>query len=184
MNFQSFKKLYLGDYSKDGYDSGINDAKNKRVKNKFKFFKVAHPINYIWNFNNSYDSFMKNYNEGYLDGQRVNHNIYSSNQQKGVNMGFDNDSYENHLRMLGEARVNLKNLKRYMQERRDEYKAQINKAKSAGFVTNYVDQLKTKYNKLEQEIDVVLSMLDRHDSYLDKQENNIRRLIEIARQVD
>jgi len=179
-----FFKIYSGDYSKDGYESGIEDAKLKKAKNKFRFFKAVHPVNYVWNFNNSYDSFMKNYQKGYLDGQRVNHNIYSSNQQKGVKMGFDNDSYENHLRMLGEVRVNLKSLKRYIQERRDEYKAQINKAKSAGFVTNYVDQLKTKYNKLEQEIDMILSMLDRHDNYLDKQEGNIRRLIEIARQAD
>ena len=38
-------KLYSGDYSKDG---------------------AVHPLNYVWAFNNAYESFMKNYDKGYL----------------------------------------------------------------------------------------------------------------------
>ena len=37
-------KIYSGDYSKDGYDQGIEDRKANRAKNKFKFFKAVNPI--------------------------------------------------------------------------------------------------------------------------------------------
>jgi len=46
-------KIYSGDYSKDGYDSGIDDAKHHKPKNKFKFFKAVNPINYVWAFDNA-----------------------------------------------------------------------------------------------------------------------------------
>jgi len=37
-------KIYSGDYSKEGYDQGIDDRKEKKPKNKFKFFKAVHHI--------------------------------------------------------------------------------------------------------------------------------------------
>jgi hypothetical protein len=98
-------KIYSGDYSKDGYEYGIDDRKENRSKNKFKFFKAIHPLNYVWAFNNAYESFMKNYDRGYLDGQRVEHNIYNTNQTKGTSMA--NDSYDNQLRMLDDFGRNL-----------------------------------------------------------------------------
>jgi len=58
-------KIYSGDYSKDGYDSGIDDAKHHKPKNKFKFFKAVSPINYVWAFDNAYQSFMGNYDKAY-----------------------------------------------------------------------------------------------------------------------
>lgn len=85
-----FFKIYSGDYSKDGYNNGIENAKEGKPKNKFAFFKAVNPINYIWKFTNAYDSYMKNYDNGYLDGQRVNNDIYNdTNQTKGTNMGLD-----------------------------------------------------------------------------------------------
>ena len=99
-------KIYSGDYSKEGYDQGIEDRKENKPKNKFKFFKAVNPINYVWAFNNAFDSFNKNYDKGYLDGQRVEHNIYSSsNQTKGASV--QKDSYENHIRMLKDFKQNL-----------------------------------------------------------------------------
>jgi len=204
----SFFKIYTGDYSQDGYDDGINDSKSKEPKNGFGVLKAVHPANYIWNFNNAYDSYSINYKTGYKDGQRVNHDIYNSkppgggpdagsppiqqkrptpsnglNQQTGASM-LDNDRYENHLRMLNEVRQNLVSLKRYMSERRDEYKQQINSAGSAGFEQDYIEPLNEKYHSFSQKLDNMTSLLERHDNYIEKQEANIQRLIAMAQQTN
>jgi hypothetical protein len=179
----NFFKIYTGDYSQDGYDDGISDAKTKKQKSGFWVFKAVHPLNYVWKFHNSYDSYNKNYKKGYLDGQRVNHDIYNSNQQRGVNM-LDKDRYENHLRMLNEVRQNLIALKRYLNERRVEYKQQINVAGNAGFVQNIVNELDTKYQNFSEKIDNLISLLDKHDTYIQKQEANIQRLIAAAQQTN
>lgn len=83
----AFFKIYSGDYSKDGYEKGIQDSKKQAPKNKFSFFKAVNPANYIWKFGNAYDSYMKNYDTGYLDGQKVTNKIYNdTNQTKGTTM--------------------------------------------------------------------------------------------------
>ena len=179
---KSFFKIYTGDYSKDGYDSGINDAKSFKPKNGFAVFKAVHPLNYVWKFDNSYSSYNENYKKGYLDGQRVKHNIYSSNQQKGSSMSLENDSLANHLRMVGEVRHNLVALKSYIVERRDEYKKQIDVAQNAGFVSEIVEQLNIKYNVFSQKVDNITALLERHDNTIGKQEESIQRMIRAAQQ--
>lgn len=207
MDKSKFFKIYTGNYSKDGYDDGIADAKNKKPKSGFGVLRAVYPTNYIWKFNNSYDSYNENYKIGYTDGQRVNNDIYNSkpprgpdagnlpsqskktspsnkpNQQTGASM-LDNDRYENHLRMLNEVRQNLVALKRYISERRDEYKQQINVASGAGFMQNIVDQLNEKYQQFSQKVDNITALLERHDSYIEKQEANIQRLIAFAQQAN
>ncbi len=90
MSKESFFKIYSGDYSKDGYEKGIEDSKNQTQKNKFSFFKAISPANYIWKFGDSFDSYMKNYDTGYLDGQRVTNEIYNdTNQTKGTTMALN-----------------------------------------------------------------------------------------------
>lgn len=152
-------KIYSGDYSKDGYDQGIEDIKEKRAKNKFKFFKAVNPINYVWAFNNAYESFMKNYDRGYLDGQRVEHNIYTTNQTKG--MGMAKDSYDNQLRMLDDFGQNLVALKASMVNLRDKYKRQIDVMRSAGFMDDYTSVLETKYYRLSSKIEDINEMIER-----------------------
>ncbi len=180
MNKDKFFKIYTGDYSKDGYDSGINDSKNEKPKSGFKVLKAVHPVNYAWKFKNSYDSYSKNYKKGYLDGLRVNHDIYSSNQAKGVNMS--NDSFSNHLRMISEVRHNLISLKRYITEKRDEYKRQIDVASNAGFANEIVEQLNEKYNLFSQKIDNLTSLLERHDANIQEQEDDIQGMIASSQQ--
>lgn len=88
MSKESFFKVYSADYSKNGYEDGIKNSTNKEAKNKFIFFKAIHPINYVWKFNNAFDSYMRNYDLGYLDGQRVNNQVYNDTNQtnKGITM--------------------------------------------------------------------------------------------------
>ena len=180
-------KIYTADYSKDGYDHGINDSKNHLTKNKFKFFKVLHPINYIWNFNYAFDTFYKNYNKGYLDGQRVNHEIYSTNRVnkttnniKGANMAGV-DRYENHLNMVSEVKREILTLKRYLAEIDVKYKHQIDIAEATGFMTNYTDPLKDKYKTFSQKITDLTNMIERHERELEGQESRLERKINEAR---
>lgn len=179
---KNFFKIYTGDYSEEGYKSGINDAKSSKPKNGLGVKSAIHPLNYVWKFSNSYDSYNQNYAKGYLDGQRVNHDIYNSNQTKGDMMGLDTDIYENHLRMVGEVRQNLVALKRFMIEKKDDYLKQIKVARNAGFMGNIVSKLESKFNVFENKINDITAMLDKHDNYLDNQENNLRRLIAASQQ--
>lgn len=158
-------KIYSGDYSKDGYDYGIADRKGNKPKNKFKFFKTVHPLNYVWAFNNAYESFMKSYDKGYLDGQRVEHNIYNLNQTKGT--GMANDSYDNQLRMLDDFGRNLVALRASMINLRDKYKRQIDVMGSAGFMDDYTSVLETKYYGLSSKIEDINAMIERQQNKLE-----------------
>lgn len=173
-------KVYSGDYSKDGYDQGIDDRKENRPKNKFKFFKSVNPINYVWAFNNAFDSFNKNYDRGYLDGQRVEHNVYgSSNQNRGANMQQDN--YENHIGMLKDFKENLLALKRHMQVIKEKYKRQIDAMESAGFVEDITIPLRNKYQVFSSKIDEVDRQLAQHEQKIEMQTEALNALRSTAR---
>ena len=173
-------KVYSGDYSKDGYDQGIEDRKENKPKNKFKFFKAVNPINYVWAFNNAFDSFNKNYDKGYLDGQRVEHNIYSSsNQTKGASVQKDN--YENHIRMLKDFKQNLLALKRHIQVIKEKYKKQIDAMESAGFMKETVSPLRNKYQIFSSKIDDIDRQLAQHDQKIEMQTEALNALRAIAR---
>jgi len=165
-------KIYHGDYSQDGYDQGINNSKQHKSKNKFKFFKAIHPINYVWNFNNAYDSFAQNYDRGYLDGLRVNHGVYNSNQGGGMSV----DSYENHLRVLEETRESIVSLIRPLKLIVNRYQKQIELAHSAGFMSNMVEQLKTKQQKFSIKIDEMVELIKRHEQTIKKHQEIIEDL--------
>ena len=83
----SFTKIWSGNYQKEGYDSGIEDSKNNKPNlAAIKFFKATNPINWFWNFNRAYNTFVKGYKEGYLDGDRVVNEIYSGKDDNMENL--------------------------------------------------------------------------------------------------
>lgn len=172
-------KIYSGDYSKDGYDSGIDDAKKHKPKNKFKFFKAVNPINYVWAFNNSYESFMGNYDKGYLDGQRVNHQVYNTNNTKGTLV--NNNSYENHLQMINGLTQTLIALQNKVESLKDNYKQQIDTMENASFMDNYITPLRDKYSEFTQIIESVQSMIEEHKTQIALHEEALEQLIEDAR---
>jgi len=173
-------KIYSGDYSKDGYDQGIEDSKQHISKNKFKFFKAVNPINYIWNFNNAYNSFAQNYDRGYLDGQRVNHNVYNSNQGGSMRV----DSYEDLLRVLEETKANMISLINPLQIMVDRYQKQIELAQSAGFMSNIVERLKSKQNIFSKKIDDAVALIKRHEQTIEKHKEKIEYLKQQAESED
>lgn len=179
---EKISKVYFGDYSSDGYNIGVDDGKLNIPKNKFKFFKVAHPINYIWNFNNAYDSFARNYDDGYLDGQRVRNEIYRTNSTihyaQGVNM---QDSYENHIRMLEMFESNLVRLKEYSNSSKEQYAKQLIAMEGAGFVQNITNPLQLKYQEFSRKIGNLHSMIDEHKRKINIQKEALQQLSQIAR---
>lgn len=176
-----FKKIYLGDYSKEGYDNGIDDAKHHRPKNKFKFFKAIHPINYVWNFNNAYDSFTQNYNEGYLDGQRVVNEVYNSNTHKGEHMAQSEENYERHLQMLDKLKENLTTLTEYLDDITTKYQQQINAMASAGFTQNIIDGLEKRHIVFDSKIKKLQDMIQNHKREIELHEEALENLINTAR---
>ncbi len=172
-----FKKIYFGDYSKEGYDDGFQDSDNNRPKNKFKFFKAVHPLNYIWNFNNSYDSYMRNYDKGYLDNQRVKHNVYSKSQIKGFGMA----SYEEQLAMLENFDDSLETLRGKISELKEKYKHQIDFMESKGFFEEYISALRQKYEVFSQKIDDMNNLIQEHKQKIDSQKGSLINLMNIGK---
>lgn len=172
-------KVYSGDYSKDGYDSGIDDAKEHKPKNKFKFFKAVNPINYVWAFNNSYESFMGNYDKGYLDGQRVDHQIYNTIKTQGATV--NNQSYESHLQMISRLKDTLVSLQNRMEFLQKKYKRQIDMMENASFMDNYIIPLRDKYSQFSQIIDTLQTMIDEHKNQIALHEEKLEHLIADAR---
>lgn len=143
---------------------------------------MVHPINYVWNFNNAYDSFMRNYDDGYLDGQRVKNEIYSTNPNshytQGVNM---QDSYENHIRMLEVFESNLARLKEYSNSSKEQYAKQLMAMEGAGFVQNITNPLQQKYQEFSSKIRNLHSMIDEHKRKINIQKEALQQLSQIAR---
>ena len=177
----SFYKIYTADYTSEGYEHGVEDAKKHRPNSKFRFFKAVHPINCIFNLNNALDSYSRGYNQGYIDEHRVIHNIYNdTNHIKGVSMQRT-DSYENHLQMVTEVKRSIASLKRYLTDIDAKYKHQIDRAESTGFMTNYTNTLKNKYQIFSQKINNLVNMIESHESRLGEQESRLQNSISVAR---
>jgi hypothetical protein len=181
MNKDSLFKVYTGDYSQDGYDSGVSDAKQHKPQNKFRFIKAVNPINYVWKFNNAFDSFSQNYDHGYLDGQRVNNGIYQQNQTIGGGMMMA-DNYINHINKIENLKKVLIQLKGHLAEIEQHYQQQINAAEAAGFVQNYTDELKRRHQRFAAKIEALTQCLERQDVQLEQQQETIYRLKERAEQ--
>lgn len=91
------------------------------------------------------------------------------------------DSYENHVQMLENFNRNILALKRYIEEMREKYKKQIDMAESAGFVQNYTDTLKIKYQTFSTKIDEINALIERQDIKLKQQKEIMGNLISMAR---
>lgn len=175
-------KIYTGDYSHEGYTYAQEDSLNKKVQNKFRFFKALHPINYIWKFNNSFDSFMKHYDDGYLSTQNSAHQTYTTRQhtlEQGTHMGTDN--YENHIRMLESFKHNLHALKQQTITTKEHYAKQLLSMESAGFVENITHPLQQKYQLFASKIDALNSLIDEHNRKIEVQKESLQQLSQIAR---
>ncbi len=115
---KNFSKIWSGNYQKEGYDSGIEDSKNNKPNLAgIKFFKATNPTNWFWNFNRAYDTFVKGYKDGYLDGDRVVNEIYSEKDDNMENLdegyrletGIENENVSNNQNTVGSIKEQTAN---------------------------------------------------------------------------
>ncbi len=180
MDKGTFGKVYTGDYSKEGYDAGMGDRKAHQPKNKLKILKVLHPVNYLWQFNHAFESFSQNYDAGYLDAQRVTHQVFNDTRSiGGMSMAVDN--YENHIRALEDFRSHLMALKRYLISSKDAYAKQLLAMESAGFMENVTHPLQQRYQIFSDKLDQLNNLIAAHDQKLALQKEALEQLAQIAR---
>jgi len=161
MDFETFKKLYLGDYTSEGYDSGLEDGKEHRPKNRFRFFKAVHPVNLIWNFGNAWESFQRSYDKGYIDGERVRHDVFDDTANT-ANERIDtmhDTSLERQIALLENFENSLKTVYKQIESLNKKYKGQIDVLANLGFISNYVDTLNERYMTFDNKIENILSSI-------------------------
>jgi len=180
MNKEKLEKFYTGDYSKEGYDAGMSDRKFGQPKNKLKVLKILHPVNYVWRFDNAFGSFSQNYDAGYLDAQRVAHEVFNDTHSTGRGT-MATDNYENHIYALEDFRNNLKSLKQYTIIARDNYAKQLLAMENAKFMENYTRQLMNKYELFSYKVDAINQLIDEHDRKLTIQKEALEQLAQMAR---
>ena len=178
----SFKKIYFGDYTEEGYDTGFNDSKKHQPKNRFKFFKATHPVNWIWNFDNAWETFQRNYDKGYINNEQVEHNVYYKNNitQKGANTMTVNN-YAAQLAILNQFEKDLQSLKQCLSTLNTNYKQQMNSLKGMGFMVDYTNTLQTRYVTFDGKISDMLTMIDKHLQTIADHKDEIEKNLQQAR---
>lgn len=174
-----FKKVYLGDYSDEGYSDNFSDGKEGNPRDKFKFFKAVNPINLVWNFDNSWETYQRSGDRGYIDGERVRHEMFgaANMHNKGVNMSTE--SYGNMIWILSNMKRQLKSIKGEILLRVNRNKEAIDELKSRGWVVDIANVMDTKHQQLKSDAGTLLTIIEKMTEQCD---NSIKR-IEILKQV-
>jgi len=93
------------------------------------------------------------------------------------------ESFTNQLRMLQDVKSNIISFKRYMVTIKEKYKNQINSAESGLFVQDFTIPLKNKKNIFEDKVNETIDKIEKDLQILSKQETEIQRLMQEARNV-
>jgi len=181
-----FKKVYLGDYSEEGYNDNFIDGKEGRPRNKFKFFKAVHPINLVWNFNNSWETYQRSGDRAYIDGERVRHQMFDDNNKhhSDRNIGgrtmSEVDSY-------GAAIAYLEKTQEYLTSIRGEIMLRINKNKEMidnlykeGWMKEITDKMAGKHNNLLSDSRGLVKVIDMMNEQINSSIKRIAALREVA----
>ena len=150
-------KIWSGDYSNEGFEYGLKDGKEGKPKNKLRFFKASNPINWFWAFNRAFDSFSRYYDAGYVEGEKVRHQVYSGIGEEGVKGGGEKMSYVKdyddaitNLRML---KNNLISIQGELERLKKVYNDRILEAQTKGWMGSYINtMLKKQENEAKVKI--------------------------------
>ncbi len=162
-------KLYTGDYSKEGYEDGMSSAENDKPKSKLSIFRAVNPTNYVWQYDNAFESYTRSFDKGYDDGLRKKNEVHypnsdtggTGNAKLGGNLMAGGYSYDHQVNLLEEFQRHLRTLKTYLQQSNEAYEQQINKAAELGFYDDYVDGLKKRQAAFSQNVNQVIELIDR-----------------------
>jgi len=189
-------KIYTGDYSEEGYSKGFSDRSNGRPQQGWGVFRI-NPVNFLWKFGESADSFNRNYRDGYLDRQRVENEVYkesaspavsalpnkvanSDTKLEGKIMGVGQDSYQNQLRLIRHARNELQTFRRHLRQLVENYQQQIRAAESSGYMQNMIEPLRSRCSKFNQKVDELDRLISQHDNVIEEHENKVVHLMNNA----
>lgn len=166
-------RVFTGDYTQVGYQIGAKQAQAGQPKTFFALFSKINMINHAgWQSKHAYQTMRTGINQGYDDkllaqniAQTLNHNPL------GVHTMVRNyDNILNGLRTAkNNAQMNIEHLITYMKQ----YDDKIEEMKSAGFLTNYTDNIKGD-NGLEALVKDLKALLEE----LIEQLNNIAKKVE------
>lgn len=176
----SWLKIWTADYSKEGYETGLDDVKRDQPKKAWGFFGAASSINYVWRFDNAYNSYAKSYDRGFNDGQRVVNEVYQQ-QSSGGHSKMSMDSYANHARMVDEAKIVIESLRPYLFSIEEKYAQQIASMEAAGFVAEYIEPLRNRQQQFKQRAHTLIETIERNGQQLEHQRGILGRLAEDAR---
>lgn len=170
------KKIWTGDYSKEGYDKGFSDGMHGKPKNKLSFVTAINPINYVLRYDNAFQSYMGKYDDGHLDANRKSNDLYSSTNQITGGNSMGTDSYARQLQVLNDAKDKMELLKKRISDLKESYAGQISYAENNAFMSDYAIQLRQKHGRFGTHIDEFITALNREKSMLEKHEAIIQRL--------
>lgn len=165
----SLKKIYTADYSAEGYADGMRDAKKAEPKQYFGALRI-HPANYLWQYSNAHDSYCSSYDKGYLDGQRVAHDMFSSHAGGGMT------ELERQYQQLEQTKNAVYQHKSQLEQACEHYGRQVFAMKSAGFVDDYTIPLHEKYQALKQKVEEMQAELDRQILLIQQFQDSLRNM--------
>jgi len=171
--WDKFIKIWSGDYTAEGIDYGVKDRQEgKRKLGGIKFFKASNPINWIWNYNRAYDSFVKGYNEGYVAGGLALNGIYDGSlkdskiKQEVKNMANGVRSYEDAISVLRSMKHYMKSTLGELGVIKDKYDTLINEADKNGWMQNYINELRKRYTRFEDQIEGLKKLIEVFNSQI------------------
>jgi len=100
---------------------------------------------------------------------------------KTESIGGNVEFYENHLRMLAGVKSQLVAMKKQLEVTKESYLKQINAAQAAGFMGNYIHQLREQYEVFSSKIEHLDNVIKRHESVISEHEAHIHQLIAVAK---
>lgn len=159
------KKIYTGDYSQEGYTDGIKHIEANKPKQHFGSLKM-HPVNWVWHFKNSRQTYVENYNKAYTDGLRKKNDVFY--KSKGSS-SLVSTQYEDQLNLLSEFDSSLESLKTNLRNVSKDYEEQIRNGESLGMYDDYIQGLKRRYSALNEKLSEMIKLIQKHQEHIESQ---------------
>lgn len=172
-----------------GYAQGFPDGLEGRRARPADYRHIR-PFNFVWGFDHAADTYTKGYEKAYTDGSRKRAGLFETDSAKaGVsisNAGVSGmsavDSYQRQLQLLENLNRQLQALDNAVTACTERYHKQIEAAAAQGFMTNYTDQLRTRYQEFLRQIERLREVIEKNRQLLLRHEDVINERIHAANQ--
>jgi uncharacterized protein YukE len=121
------------------------------------------------------------YYKGRKKSKEVEFTKATLNKFDKIGESMERDSYEYHLKLIEDFENKLDGLKKYLDSISQQYQKQINAMGSAGFFTNHINTLQSRYLTFKTKIDNLQALIDKHKQKISLDEEDLNNLINRAR---